>query len=141
MTQKVLFHGSRNEIKGFMEPRKATDRSHEDNSQNAVYATDRFECAKGMSLTGEQWAYADYTEKNFKVIFVKEPPTPKRARFVYELPAEYFEKTAFSHQFISKQKVPILKTHIFSTEQLDKYWRMATEKEREDMIKKHTNDN
>lgn len=129
MSKKVLFHGSRFEIKNFIEPRQATDTNHKDNSQNGVYATDRFECAAGMSLTGEQWAFANYMDEDFKVIFVHESPTPNTARFVYELPAEYFEGNY--HQFISKRKVPILKTHIFTTEQLNKYWRMATKEERE----------
>lgn len=39
---KVLFHGSGHEIKDFLEPRKATDKSSRNNSENAIYATERF---------------------------------------------------------------------------------------------------
>ena len=134
MDKKVLYHGSKNEIKGFLEPHQATDKAHADNSMNGVYATDRFECAAGMSLTGEQWAFANYNEVDFKVVFVLEPPTPNKTRFVYELPRDSFQSTDSLHQFVSKEKVPIIKTHIFKTDELGKYWRMATPEEQSKQI-------
>lgn len=135
---EVLFHGSRKLIKDFLEPRRATDDTSNSNSQNGVYATDRFECAAGMSLTGEQWAFANYQDKDFKVIFVEQPPTPKVPRFVYELETDTFEENPKgSHQFISKSKVKILKTHIYFTEQLNQYWRMATPEEREEKYRNY----
>ncbi len=133
---KILFHGSKRKIKDFLEPQKATDKKSKSNSQNAVYATDRFECALGMSLTGDQKAFADYQEKDFKAVFVKEPPTPKIQRFVYEVSSDTFEENPKgSHQWSSKFKAKILKTHVYSTKQLSKYWRMATEEEKKNLNK------
>lgn len=107
-----------------------------DNSIYGVYASDRFECAAGMSLTGEQWAYANYEDEDFKVIFVKEPPTSNLKRYVYELPKEYFVETASKHQFVCRGQVPILKVHEFFTEDLGRYWRMATQTEKAMAIKR-----
>jgi len=137
---RILFHGSRKEIKDFLEPQKATDKTSSSNSQNGVYATDRFECAAGMSLTGDPWAFANYQDKNFKVIFVEQAPTPKIERFVYEIESDTFEESPIgSHQWISHEKVKIVKTYIYLTEDLNQYWRMATKKEREQRYNYHKN--
>ncbi len=137
---KTLFHGSNSEIEtGFLESSKPNDKASKSNSQNGVYATDIFDCAKGMSLTGEQWAFVkDYTEKDFKVIFVDEPPTPKKKRFVYEVSSETFkEDPKGSHQWVSKEKVKILNITKYSTEDLKQYWRMATKEEKEEHKRLH----
>lgn len=136
--QKILFHGSRFKINNYLEPRKADDKNSQINSKQAIYATDRIECALGMSLTGEQWAFANYNDKDFKVIFVEEQPTPKIARYIYEISGDDFEEQPKgSHQWISFKKVRILKTHIYSTEDLKKYWRMATDDEKKERYELH----
>lgn len=129
MEKKVLYHGSRFKIEGFIEPRPAKDTSREDNHQTAVYATDRFVCAAAMSLSGESPAFSDYTEENHKIVFMHEGPRPNKTTYVYEVPANTFVETSEKHQWISKVKVPILKTHIFRTEELKDHWRLATEEE------------
>lgn len=82
-----------------------------------------------MSLTGEQWAFANYSDEDFKVIFVREPPEEKE-RYVYEFSSEYFNEVS-PNQFVSNQKIPILKTHKFKTSELSSYWRMATKEEKD----------
>jgi hypothetical protein len=126
---KVLFHGSRFEIEDFLEPRPAKDYSKKDNSQIAVYATDRFECAVTMSLSGESPAFSNYAERNPKIVFMHQTPNPEKTTYVYEVPSNTFTETSAKHQWISKVKVPILKTRVFKTENLGNYWRLATEEE------------
>jgi len=135
---KTLFYGSRFEIKDYIKPQQATDKLSSENCQNGVYATDIFEVAKGMSLTGEQWAYANYNDKDFKIIFVEEPPTPSITRYVYEIDAkDFIESPKGSHQFVSFKPAKILKVHTYTTEDLKDYWRQAIKEEREEMYKRH----
>jgi len=128
---KILFHGSSHKIRNYLKPRKPADRTFKYNSQNGVYATDRFGCAIGISLAGKQRVFVkNYISRNFKIIFIEKPPI-KVKRFIYEVSSEGFkESPKGSHQWFSKARVKILKTHIYSTEQLRKYWRMATKEEK-----------
>ncbi|MFB6246152.1 MAG: hypothetical protein ABEI74_00990, partial [Candidatus Pacearchaeota archaeon] len=71
---KILYHGSRFKIKGFIKPQKAKDTSKRENCQKAVYATDRFECAVSMALSGESPAFMNYSEENPKIIFMHKAP-------------------------------------------------------------------
>ena len=130
MKPKILYHGSMHKINDFIDPRYFQDLS--------IYVTDRIECAKGMSLTGEQAAFANYSEENFRVVFLSGSPSEK-TRYVYEVSSESFEEGLASHEWISKSKVPILKRHEYSTDELRNYWRMATPeeiKEKSDKIAK-----
>ncbi|PIR47837.1 hypothetical protein COV06_00330 [Candidatus Uhrbacteria bacterium CG10_big_fil_rev_8_21_14_0_10_50_16] len=125
-----LYHGSTKLIEGYIEPRKALDEMSENNSQLAVYATDRFEVATGMSLTGDNWSFADFDEPDFKVLFAEEPPESDQMRYVYELSSETFERDPENKsQWISFEKVKILEMHKFRTQDLSHLWRMATKEE------------
>jgi len=128
MKQKVFYHGSPFKINGFLELRKARDTSKEANCQFVVYATDKFDIAKSMSMKGESPAFSVY-EKDSRIIFMSNAPTPEREVYVYEVPAESFMETVEKHQFISKVKVPILNSHSFKIKNLKDYWRFATEEE------------
>ena len=126
----VLYHGSPVKIEGYLEPRKAKDRKVKINAQNAIYATDRIECAKGMSLVGKKRAFANYAEKDFKVVFLKSRPTKNKKRYVYEISSEGFKQTEKDgYQWFSKKRAKIVNVHEYKTEDLTDFWRMATKKE------------
>lgn len=127
---EVLYHGSDQVINDFIEPRKAEDALSSANSQEAVYATDIFNIAKGMSLTEDKWSFADYGAKDFKVVFAEEPPDANKFRYVYELSPTGFQKDPSEpHQYLSKSPAKIIKVHKFTTEELGYLWRMATPEE------------
>lgn len=127
---KTLFHGSRFKIKDFIEPRQAGRKNNEDCSKLGVYATDNFDFAVCMSLReGNQPAFSDPKKGLSKIVFMNRRPNIERFSYVYEVPADSFEKLNEEGHFVSNEKVPILKTYVFDVKSLDNYWRLATEEE------------
>lgn len=126
---KVLFHGSQVELKDFLEPRQASDNSNPDNCQIGVYATDNFFIAKSMSLPRVCPSFSDYGGEDKRRVYMHKGPKGNEVCFVYEVSSENFLITSEAHQWVSRSKVPILKTHIFIASDLSDCWRLATQDE------------
>lgn len=134
MKAEILFHGSSTKIDGdFLVPHKARDSSQEENAQMAVYATERKDIALGMALSSlpDTASFGNYEEEPYQSVFVEGEPK-EGTIYLYEIPADTFEeRPEGSHQWISLVKVKVLSVEEFDVAELQEYWRLATEKEKE----------
>jgi hypothetical protein len=132
MKPKYLYHGSSRNISGnTLIPKKAKDTHKKENCENAIYATERRDIAIGMSLTGQKnpHSFADYEKKPVKIIFTRNFPKMKFT-YLYKVSSKTFSQNS-PHQWVSFEPVKILEKVKLKTKDISKYWRLATQKEKE----------
>ncbi len=126
---KLLYHGSATLIEGHINPKKATDETNPENSQEGVYAIDLEDIAKAMSLRDKciRHSMMDYSSPEHKLICIDGTPDPNSPHYVYVVSSDGFERTnPGGHQWVSKKPAKIIKRILLTKDEIPKYWRKAT---------------
>ena len=136
---KVVYHGSKTEIRGELIPHPAKDlENHPENIPKAIYATDIKEIAIAAAIIKSKGVRCSRLNKEKPHGTIYKGFPEEKYIYLYTLHSQKFKQEGgHGHQYISKEAVkPIKIEKLKIIEHIHKI-KVATEKESKEFFKKH----